>query len=186
MTDPTFGAGRGPGQATPGGRSRDTGDRGTGLRATASDAGDPPVAGDAALDQLFREAAGGEALPDALMARILGDAEHEIDLRAKPARPADPVAAPVRGRSAWSRRAAGLLTALRAGLGAGLGGGAALAGLAGAASAGVWLGAAQPQMLSGLGLTNLGLVAQGASVADTQAWDLGDLVPGASALQVED
>ncbi len=90
---------------------------------------------DAALDALLADVAGTTAAPgDDLMARIMADAETAM------VRPA-PVA--TAGEAA---RDAGLF----AGLWAALGGWAGTSGLAAAAVAGVWLGFAPPESLSGV------------------------------------
>jgi len=96
---------------------------------------DKTMLSDAALDQIF--AAGREASPtpsDAVLARILADAEGEIAARAVPA----PHRAGEIRPGLWSRILSGL------------GGWPAVAGMATATVAGVWLGFASPDQLNDL------------------------------------
>jgi len=96
---------------------------------------DKTMLSDAALDEIF--AAGREATPapsDAVLARILADAEGEIEARAAPVR-----------RPAMAER-----PGLWARILSGLGGWPAVAGMATATVAGVWLGFASPDQLNEL------------------------------------
>lgn len=115
-----------------------------------------------ALDAFF--AAGRAAAPDpseALLARILADAA-EVQVSATAAADAR------RGRGPFG---------LWAGLLAALGGWPAVAGLASAAVAGFWIGAAQPDVASFVGLP----VADATSTGNT-GYDLSDLGLGGLAL----
>jgi anti-sigma factor RsiW len=88
---------------------------------------------DAALDDLFAQVrAGVEPVPDALLARVLADADAAMP-RAAALHPASAAARPGPG---WL----GALVAL-------LGGRSAVAGMAAAGLAGVWIGFAQPVAL---------------------------------------
>lgn len=111
------------------------------------------------LEALFE--AGRDAAPvpsQALMARIMADAEAEIASRTR-------APAPARG--------------LLARILEGLGGWPAMAGLATATVAGVWLGFAAPDSLNAL----TGGLLLPDSAATTTSYDLEDIVPGYGGLQ---
>ena len=119
---------------------------------------DKTMLSDTALDEIF--AAGRDATPtpsDAVLARILADAEGVLDARAAPA--------PRRGvddrPGLWARILSGL------------GGWPAVAGMATATVAGVWLGFASPDQLNELAG---GLLLPDAS--GLTSYDLEDILPG--------
>jgi hypothetical protein len=114
------------------------------------------------LAELFAEARATAPQPSAaLLARIEADAAS--------ARPAGAPARPV------SRPSGGALARWLAGLG----GGAALAGLASAAVAGIWLGVAQPAPVSAI----TGRVAE--AFGQDSAFDYVELIPSFDALATE-
>jgi hypothetical protein len=106
------------------------------------------------LDLLLRSAAADLVPSDALMARVMADADAVLAERR-----GGPVDAPA-PRAPWGW--------LRGVIGA-IGGWPAVAGLATATVAGIWVGYAQPGTISG--------VAAGV-LATEPAYDLGDLMPG--------
>lgn len=111
---------------------------------------------DAGLEAFFDAARDAAPVPsEALMARIMADAEVEIIGRATP-----PAPAPRRGAFAAFAAA--------------LGGWPALAGLATATVAGVWLGFADPDGLN----TLAGGLLLPDSAASASSYDLEDIVPG--------
>lgn len=115
---------------------------------------DEDTSGDNELERYFRAARGDEGpAPDALVARILADAEAH---RVQP------------GRAGGDRGA--FEAVLRA-----LGGWPAVAGLAAASMAGIWIGAAAPDLVPQL---------PGAETAPV--YDLADLMPGYGDLLAND
>ncbi|MCB1358498.1 MAG: dihydroorotate dehydrogenase [Maritimibacter sp.] len=124
---------------------------------------DKTMLDDAGLEAFF--AAGRTHAPEPgadLMARILADAGAEIDAR-------DATLAAAR-----RRRRPGLW----AGLVAAIGGWPALASMATAAVAGVWLGFASPAMLSSVTGGLLPTTGTGSETGSETAYELEDLLPG--------
>jgi hypothetical protein len=118
---------------------------------------DEPMRNDAGLEAFFEAARKAAPEPSAaLLARVLADAEAELAARARPAMPAVP------------RRPGHWLNFVR-----GLGGWPALAGMATAAVAGVWLGFATPDSLNTL---SGGLLLPDSAAATS--YDLEDMLPG--------
>ena len=125
---------------------------------------DKTMLDDAALEAFFEA---GRARPPEpgmdLMARIMADADAEIDARA-------PIGVPVARRPRQG---------LWATLVSGIGGWPAVASLATAAVAGVWLGFASPDQLNSLAG---GLLLSGDATSGT-AYELEDLLPGYSGFE---
>lgn len=113
---------------------------------------------DVELEALFTEAANVETMPsNALMARIVADADQVADVQDAMRNPPRPVA-----RQNWF---AGFLK--------GIGGWPAMGGLVTATMVGIWVGYAPPEVLDGITDTYL--------TTDT-GFDLGDLMPSYEAL----
>lgn len=120
---------------------------------------DKTMLDDAALEAFF--VAGRACAPEPgpeLMARILADADAEVDARTR-------LRAPAAQRARQSRWAA-IMSAI--------GGWPAVASMATAAVTGVWLGFASPDQLNALAG---GLLSTGNTTSDT-AYELEDLLPG--------
>lgn len=121
---------------------------------------DRTMLSDNALEEIF--AAGRDATPapsEALMARIMADADGEIAARA----PVAPVRRP--GLSLWGRIVSGL------------GGWPAVAGMVTATVAGIWIGFASPDQLNTL---SGGLLLPDSET--TVSYDLEDILPGGGGL----
>lgn len=129
---------------------------------------DKTMLDDAALEAFFE--AGRAFAPDPgtdLMARIMADADAEIDARAPTRMPAGAPGARPAGKGLW------------AALVNGIGGWPAVASLATAAVAGVWLGFASPAQLNSLAG---GLLPTQETTSGT-AFELEDLLPGYSGFE---
>ena len=124
---------------------------------------DKTMLDDAALDAFFVAGRANAPEPGAeLMARIMADADAEIDARAAASAPA--------GRRRQGRWAALL---------GGIGGWPALASMATAAVAGIWMGFASPDQINTLAG---GLLLPDTAVSET-SYELEDLLPGYSGFE---
>jgi len=129
---------------------------------------DKTMLDDAALEAFFEagRARAPEPGPD-LMARIMADADAEIDARA-------PIASPVATPAARRAR-----NGFWAALVSGIGGWPAVASMATAAVAGVWLGFASPDQLNSLA----GGLLPTEDATSEAAYELEDLLPGYSGFE---
>lgn len=108
---------------------------------------------DAELDRLFAEASDAGAVPSAdLLARVMADADAVADARDAPQTPPAPV------RRGWLESLLGVI-----------GGWPAMAGLATATVAGVWIGYSPPEAVSGFAEDYLS--------GSVLTYDLGDYLP---------
>lgn len=138
---------------------------------------DEPMMDDAGLEALFAEARANAPEPSAeLLARIMGDAEATLVARDAPlaARAEHPV---TRARRHVTRQVSHWANLLR-----GLGGWPALASMATATVAGVWIGFASPDSLNTLS----GGILLPASTTSSSYYDLEDMLPGYGSLTVFD